>query len=99
MIALACDTLTKTYGRGALAETALAGVSLSFEAGESCVLLGPSGSGKTTLLSILGCLLSPSGGSVQIDGQSVDYASPARLTQLRRSKIGFVFQHAQLLPF
>jgi putative ABC transport system ATP-binding protein len=62
-------------------------------------MLGPSGSGKTTLLSIMGCLLSPSRGDVEIDGKVIDFSSPARLARLRRQALGFVFQHAQLLPF
>ena len=62
-------------------------------------LLGPSGSGKTTLLSILGCLLSPTAGVLRIDGKQVDHAAPGRLTELRRTVLGFVFQQAQLLPF
>jgi putative ABC transport system ATP-binding protein len=97
--AIACNNLTKVYGRGSLAEIAIQNVSLSFAAGETCIMLGPSGSGKTTLLSILGCLLSPTSGTVQIDGQAVNYSSPGKLTRLRRTSIGFVFQHAQLLPF
>jgi len=96
---LACQSLSKTYGRGDLAETALAGASLELEGGQTCVLLGPSGSGKTTLLSIMGCLLSPSSGELYIEGTRIDYGSPARLQDLRRTKIGFVFQHAHLLPF
>jgi putative ABC transport system ATP-binding protein len=99
MSALACHNLTKVYGRGALAETALAGVTIRFQAGECCMLLGPSGSGKTTFLSIVGCLLSPTDGAVELDGQPIDYTKKGRLTRLRRSHIGFVFQHAQLLPF
>jgi putative ABC transport system ATP-binding protein len=63
------------------------------------MLLGPSGSGKTTFLSIVGCLLSPTDGAVELDGQPIDYTKKGRLTRLRRSHIGFVFQHAQLLPF
>jgi len=97
--ALACYNLTKSYGTGSIAETALTDVSLTFHAGESCVLLGPSGSGKTTLLSIFGCLLSPTSGTVELDGKLVKYSSAADLTRLRRNAIGFVFQHAQLLPF
>jgi putative ABC transport system ATP-binding protein len=97
--ALACHNLTKTYGRGVHAETALCDVSLAFAAEESCLLLGPSGSGKTTLLSILGCLLSPSSGAVEIGGRRVEYSSAGALGRLRRSSIGFVFQHSQLLPF
>jgi putative ABC transport system ATP-binding protein len=97
--ALACYNLTKTYGRGAQAETALCDVSLSFVAHESCLLLGPSGSGKTTLLSILGCLLSPSSGRVQIGGRHVNFASVPDPGALRRNLIGFVFQQSRLLPF
>lgn len=97
--ALAFDHLSKTYGEGELAETALRDASLTVERGQSCVLLGPSGSGKTTLLSILGCLLSPSSGELRLDGEAIDLSSAAIRQELRRTKIGFVFQHAQLLPF
>ena len=97
--ALSCTDLSKTYGRDALSEVALANVSLSFDQGETCMLLGPSGSGKTTLLSILGCLLSPSAGEFYIEGIRVPHGSPPALVPLRRQKLGFVFQHAQLLPF
>jgi ABC-type lipoprotein export system ATPase subunit len=97
--ALSCQNLTKRYGRGSQAETALCNVSLSFEAEESYLLLGPSGSGKTTLLSILGCLLSPSSGRVEIGGREVNFASTSGLGALRRELIGLVFQHSQLLPF
>ena len=96
---LACHRISKTYGHGALAETALKEVSLQFCQGETVLLLGPSGSGKTTLLSILGCLLTPSEGEVEIEGVTVPRTSPGRLVSIRRDKIGFVFQHAQLLPF
>ncbi|MGD9715155.1 MAG: ABC transporter ATP-binding protein [Thermomicrobiales bacterium] len=96
---LACNALAKTYGRGTIAETALAGVTLKCARGETCLLLGPSGSGKTTLLSILGCLLSPTDGQVEIEGERVPYGRPGKLIALRRDKIGFVFQQAQLLPF
>lgn len=96
---IACHNLTKTYGRGSQSETALTDVSLSFRASESCIMLGPSGSGKTTLLSVLGCLLSPSSGGVDFNGAPVDYNASSVLTRLRRTQIGFVFQHAQLLPF
>jgi putative ABC transport system ATP-binding protein len=96
---LACTSLSKTYGQGQLAEQALSEVTLAFEPGQTCVLLGPSGSGKTTLLSILGCLLTPSSGEVSIEGATVDLNSRRKLQNLRRTKIGFVFQQAHLLPF
>jgi putative ABC transport system ATP-binding protein len=96
---LECEGVAKTYGKGPLAEEVLKDVSLSLNRGEACVLLGPSGSGKTTLLSILGCMLSPSRGELRIEGRSVKHGSLGQLTALRRHHIGFVFQHAQLLPF
>jgi putative ABC transport system ATP-binding protein len=96
---LLCRNIHHTYGRGEVAESVLAGVSASFAAGEVCVLMGPSGSGKTTLLSILGCMLKPSAGELTMCGESVDWQSPGRLTYFRRVHLGFVFQHAQLLPF
>jgi putative ABC transport system ATP-binding protein len=96
---LQCDNLQHAYGRGEAAESVLAGVSASFDSGEVCVLLGPSGSGKTTLLSILGCLLRPTEGEVSVCGERVDWRFPRRLARFRRLYLGFVFQHAQLLPF
>ena len=97
--ALLCEGLTKTYGSGELAEPVLRQASLTLQAGESALLMGPSGSGKTTLLSILGCLLTPSHGTLSVGGRSVDFSLPSALSELRRQHIGFVFQHAQLLPF
>lgn len=81
-----------------MTESVLSDVSLEFRRGEACVLLGPSGSGKTTLLSILGCLLSPTRGDVHIEDVRVPN-SQGELVAIRRDKIGFVFQHAQLLGF
>lgn len=95
---LECRDIRHTFGQGDLAEEVLRGVSVTFSAGETCLLLGPSGSGKTTLLSILGCLLTPSSGELCLGGEVVDCRSGDHLTRLRRDKIGFVFQHAQLLP-
>ncbi len=94
-----CVSITKTYGRGEQAQTVLAQVDLTVGVGECCLLMGPSGSGKTTLLSILGCLLSPTAGRLDLAGESVDFSDPAHLQDRRRRSIGFVFQHAQLLPF
>ncbi len=61
-------------------------------------LEGPSGSGKTTLLSILGCILTPSSGRVVVDGEEVDRGRPARLPEIRKKSIGFVFQQFNLFP-
>ncbi|HBJ85929.1 MAG TPA: hemin ABC transporter ATP-binding protein [Verrucomicrobiales bacterium] len=94
----ACD-LSKHYGSGEAEERVLEKVSLRLSEGEACVLLGPSGSGKTTLLSILGCLLTPSGGELRLLGQPVDFSRASSLPEWRRTTLGFVFQHAQLLPF
>lgn len=96
---LECIDVRHTFGQGELAENVLRGVSVAFQADQTCVLMGPSGSGKTTLLSILGCLLTPTSGQVVLEGRRVDFAARGSLGRLRRDKIGFVFQHAQLLPF
>jgi putative ABC transport system ATP-binding protein len=66
--------------------------------GESVFLVGPSGSGKTTLLSVLGCILRPDEGSVQILGRDVSKMSSAELTDFRRRHLGFVFQGFNLFP-
>jgi putative ABC transport system ATP-binding protein len=94
-----CRHITKRFGQGRAQQTALEAVDLTFARGEACVLLGPSGSGKTTLLSILGCLISPSGGELWLEGRKVRHARKGRMLRLRRHFIGFIFQHAQLLPF
>ena len=96
---LQCDGLSKAYGEGALKLQVLKEISLSLHRGDAVVVLGPSGSGKTTLLSILGCLLTPTTGELRIHNQVVRHQSPGQLSVLRRTYLGFVFQHAQLLPF
>jgi putative ABC transport system ATP-binding protein len=90
--------VVKFLGRGAGRVQALRGVSLSLCGGELVMLMGPSGSGKTTLLSVLGCMLSPSMGSVHVCGRSTTGLAPEQLTQLRRDHIGFVFQSYHLFP-
>jgi ABC-type lipoprotein export system ATPase subunit len=76
---------------------AIDGVSLTIEPGEFVALVGRSGCGKSTLLNLAGAMDFPSSGEVQIDGQSTTGASQGRLTDLRRHKVGFVFQSFQLL--
>jgi len=98
-MALLCKSVRHTYGRGDTAVSVLDGVDLAVAASECAVLCGPSGSGKTTLLSIVGCLLTPTDGEVRIAGEDVSSAPSASLARLRRERIGFIFQHAQLLPF
>jgi putative ABC transport system ATP-binding protein len=96
---LECEEVRHSFGRGELAESVLDGVSATFAGGKTYVLMGPSGSGKTTLLSTLGCLLRPTGGGLRLRGEPVNWRSSRQLTEVRRQYLGFVFQHAQLLPF
>jgi len=94
-----CNNITKTYGVGALAEPVLKGINFGVNRGEACLLMGPSGSGKTTLLSIIGCISPASGGELHLNGSPVPVGATQSLAPLRRDLLGFVFQHAQLLPF
>ncbi|WP_296602126.1 ABC transporter ATP-binding protein [Nocardioides sp.] len=97
-LALRCEDLTRTYGAGDTAVHALRQVSLAVPAGELLVLRGPSGSGKTTLLNLLGGLDRPTSGRVWLGESEVTAASEAELTELRRHRIGYVFQSFALLP-
>jgi len=90
--------VVKVLGDGAGAVYALKGVSISLSGGEMALLMGPSGSGKTTLLSILGCMLTPTSGAVQVRGRSIADARAEDLAKLRREHIGFVFQSYHLFP-
>jgi putative ABC transport system ATP-binding protein len=93
----AIDTV-KFLGDGAGRVQALKGVSLAVTGGELTLLMGPSGSGKTTLLSILGCMLTPTSGTVRVRGQPINGADPETLAKIRRENIGFVFQSYHLFP-
>lgn len=92
---LAVENVTKVFREGREEVAVLKGISLGVAAGEVLALEGPSGSGKTTLLSIMGCILSPSSGHVQVAGEAVD---AARLRDVRRRALGFVFQQYNLFP-
>jgi putative ABC transport system ATP-binding protein len=92
------EHLTMIYGTGEAAVTALDHVSLSVEAGEFVAVMGPSGCGKSTLLHLLGGLDRPTEGTVAIDGQDLTSMPDDRLSELRRRRIGFVFQFYNLLP-
>ncbi|MCG3163585.1 MAG: putative ABC transporter ATP-binding protein YknY [Acidobacteria bacterium] len=87
-----------TYRVGKVDVNALRGVNLSVAPGEFVSIMGPSGCGKSTLLHILGALLKPSAGRVIIDGEELAAMSDASRTDLRRRKIGFVFQRFNLFP-
>lgn len=96
--AIEVRAVTKTYKEGTSSVTALRGVDLEIASGELVMLAGPSGSGKTTLLSIIGCILSPTSGSVRLKGQEVSNLSEKELPRVRREHIGFVFQGFNLFP-
>ena len=93
--------LTKVFGSGRLEVRALEDVSLAIHAGELAALMGPSGSGKTTLLLCVSLILEPSAGTVVFDGETIyqDGWTGVDVRRLRREKIGFVFQSANLIPF
>ncbi len=90
--------LTKIYGDGETALTALNQVTLKVEAGEFVAIMGPSGCGKSTLLHLLGGLDRASQGQVLIDGRDLSALDDTRLSELRRRQIGFVFQFFNLIP-
>ena len=92
------QNLTKIYGSGATAVTALDHVNINIHDGEFVAIMGPSGCGKSTLLHLLGGLDTPSDGKVVIDGTSIAEMSDDKLTELRRRRIGFVFQFFNLIP-
>ncbi|MBL1097880.1 ABC transporter ATP-binding protein [Streptomyces coffeae] len=90
--------VTKVYGEGETAVTALAGVSAQFVSGEFTAIMGPSGSGKSTFMHCLAGLDTPTSGSAWIGDTELGSLDEARLTKLRRERIGFVFQSFNLLP-
>ncbi|MTD43499.1 ATP-binding cassette domain-containing protein [Conexibacter sp. W3-3-2] len=90
--------LTRRYGEGEAAVHALAGVSATFPAGEFTAIMGASGSGKSTLMHCLAGLDRPTGGTVRLDGVEITALDDAKLTELRRDRIGFIFQSFNLVP-
>lgn len=90
--------LTKIYGLGATAVIALDHVSFQVEPGQFLAVMGPSGCGKSTLLHLMGGLDRPTEGAILIEGTPIAEMSDDRLTELRRRKIGFVFQFFNLIP-
>jgi len=93
-----CSGLHKQYGEGPTSVDALRDVTLSFPRSELTAIVGPSGSGKSTLMHVLAGLDRPTDGQVWIDGQEVTGLDDRGLTQLRRDKLGFIFQFFNLVP-
>jgi putative ABC transport system ATP-binding protein len=93
-----CHDLTKTYVSGSTETPALKGVSLTIDPGEYLAIMGPSGSGKSTLMHILGALDTPTSGRYLFEGQESSDLTDDELADMRRTRIGFVFQSFNLLP-
>ena len=94
--AISARRVTKTYALGAVATRALDGVDLDVHCGEMVMLMGPSGSGKTTLLSIMGCILTPTSGSLRVLGREVADLDERERPAIRLHSIGFIFQAFRL---
>ena len=95
---ISAKELRRYYRVGGTTVRALDGVSLDIADGEYVTICGASGSGKSTLMNILGCLDVPTSGSYTLDGENVTSLDDARLSGIRASKIGFVFQSFNLIP-
>jgi len=92
------NDLHRRYGEGDAAVDALAGVTTAFERDRFTAIMGPSGSGKSTLMHILAGLDKPTSGTVELDGVEITELDDTKLTELRRDKLGFVFQFFNLIP-
>jgi putative ABC transport system ATP-binding protein len=90
--------VTRVYRIGEVETHALRGVNLTVGEGEFTTIVGPSGSGKTTLLQMIGCLDKPTSGRVLLEGQDITQLSAGKRADLRKGKIGFVFQFFALIP-
>jgi putative ABC transport system ATP-binding protein len=95
---LSADNLQKTYVTGEARVAALAGVSLSVEAGDFVALMGPSGCGKSTLLHLCGAMDRPTSGTLRLNDRDLSAMGDDELTRVRREQVGFVFQFFNLLP-
>lgn len=98
MAQIQTQDLLKVYGNGEAAVTALNRVNIQVNTGNFVAVMGPSGCGKSTLLNLIGGLDRPSGGGVLIDGVDIVNLDDTKMTELRRRKIGFIFQFFNLIP-
>lgn len=98
MALLEIESATKTYFQGKVEVNALQGVDLTFDAGEFAAIAGPSGSGKTTLLNLIGCLDTPTSGTIRLKGRELSKLTRNELADIRREEIGFIFQSYNLIP-
>lgn len=90
--------ICKDYIQGKMVVPVLKNINFEMEAGEYVAIMGPSGSGKTTLMNLVGCLDQPTSGTLILDGQDISKCTENEMSDLRLTKIGFVFQNFQLLP-
>lgn len=96
---LRVTSLSKTYGSGEQAVQAVRDVSFATEPGEFVAIVGPSGSGKTTLLAMIGGLLKPTAGTIEVNGRDISRLKAGQQARYRRTEVGYVFQSNNLLPF
>lgn len=92
------ERITKDYGNGQVPVHALRGIDFTLHRGEFAAIAGPSGSGKSTFLNIIGGLDRPTTGSVHLEGRDITRISSSEVAKIRRDRIGFVFQHYNLVP-
>lgn len=97
--AIEATNVAKSYGEGRTRVEVLKGISMAVRPGELFAVMGPSGSGKTSLLMILGLVTEPSEGRVLLEGENIYDGERFDLQRLRREKVGFIFQFANLIPF
>jgi putative ABC transport system ATP-binding protein len=97
--AIQAEHLVKVYGAGRTRVEALKGIDFAVRPGELFAVMGPSGSGKSTLLRILGLVIEPTEGRLVLDGDDIYDGGRPDLQRLRREKVGFIFQSANLIPF
>ena len=98
MEVIKCENITKLYGKEPNRVQVLKNISFNIEKGDFVAIVGPSGSGKSTIMNILGCLDVPTSGEYFLDGKDVSKMNDNELANIRKNKIGFVFQSFNLLP-